>query len=97
MNIYLENAKKLLLEEPLELTEFLMSVYEYCEEQEIRNKANLDPYMKELNDLLEPLPFAQRDAIGQACIALFCENEYAAFTDGFQKGAALILGLLEKA
>ena len=96
MNTYIEHAKKLLLEEPLELTEFLKSIYEYCEELETRNKTVLDPYMQELNDLLEPLPFAQQDAIGCACMALCCESEYAAFTDGFHKGAALILSLLEK-
>ena len=96
MNAYLEKAKKLLLEEPLELTEFLKSVYEYCEELETRNRDILEPHLQKLNDLLEPLPFAQQDAIGCTCMALCCESEYAAFTDGFHKGAALILSLLEK-
>ena len=94
MNNYINKAKELLLKEPLALREFLDSVYVYCEEREDPNKAEIRQCMEELNNLLEPLPFMQKDAIGCACMALCCESEYAAFTDGFQKGAALILSLL---
>lgn len=96
MNTYIENAKKLLQKEPVELSEFLDSVYEYCENRINRNEDKIKEYSDELNRALEGLSFEQEDAIGCACHALCAEYEYSAFTDGFQKGAALILGLLEK-
>lgn len=94
MDNYIETAKKLLQREPLELQEFLDGIYEYFENRINRNENKLKAYSDELNRALVGLPFEQEDAIGCACHALCAEYEIAAFTDGFQKGGALILSLL---
>ena len=64
------------------------------EERTSRNKDQIKACSDELNRRLEILPFEQENAIGMACMSLCAEYEHAAFTDGFQKGAALILSLL---
>lgn len=96
MNTYIEKAKRLLQKEPLELMDFLDNVYEYCENRINRNEDEIRAWNRALNQAMEGLPFEQEDAVSCACCALCAQYEYAAFTDGFQKGAALILGLLEK-
>lgn len=96
MNAYIKKARELLAKEPVELIDFLDSVYEYCEKRENVNKQLIERYLQELDEQIGDLPFERRNAIGCACFALCAEYEHAAFTDGFQKGAWLILNLLQK-
>lgn len=96
MNTYMETIKGLLAKGPDDLIDFLDSVYEYCEKRENINQQQIDQYLQELDEQTGDLPFARSNAISCTCFALCAEYEYAAFTDGFQKGAWLILNLLQE-
>ena len=94
MNTYIKKAKAL-LESSTALEDFLDCSYDFCVKRKNINEEDIRQHMQELDAAIENLPFPQKNAIGCACYALCGAYEYAAFTDGFQKGAGLILNLLE--
>lgn len=86
--------RKLLGEQEIaQAQDFLNLVYQYYEN---RNDPSGDirRYTQELEKRTGFLDFPQQDAICCAANALCSAYDFAAFTEGFQRGAALTLSLL---
>ena len=97
MSKCMEKAKEVFMSgETVKKCEFLSGMYDLYDVQETLYGAHIRQQMETLDESLKGLPFSRRDAIGCACFHLCSEYEYAAFTTGFQKGAALILRLLQE-
>ena len=95
MNDYIKTTKELLKQgSPIQLAEILAVVYDLCEKRENVDSQLLDAYLEQIETHLEGMPFDRADEVRCAINAMCVEYDTAAFTDGFQKGAALILSLL---
>ena len=96
MNTYIEKIQEILNQKDhMELQRFLRLVYFSIPRRDDLS-GQLACKEKAWNHLLSGLDFPLRNAIECATNDLHAEVEYAAFTEGFQRGAELILALLTR-
>lgn len=96
MNTYIEKIQKILNQKNhMELQRFLRLVYFSIPRRDDLS-GQLACKEKAWSRILSGLDFPLRDAIDCAANELHAEVEYAAFTEGFQRGAELILAFLTR-
>lgn len=95
MNTVLEKMKLICSSsESTDLQTILKSVYFFHEKRKDFT-GNIHRYSSELDSKLDGLDFSVADPVRCCVNALCAEYDYAAFTEGFQAGASLILAFLE--
>ena len=77
----------------VQLQEILNGEYEYRDRKQLCRK-EYRRYLQKIENALSAMDFSQRDEILSSVNALCAEYEYAAFMDGYQRGAKLILSFL---
>ena len=96
MDTYIDQIQQILSQgETPDLKSFLNLIYFRCEKRGDPD-GEIQRTTKELEKYVADLDFPIADPVLSAVNALCAEYDYAAFTEGFQTGASLILSLLQR-
>ena len=75
----------------MELQEYIRILYETCEKHPYCNEEDIRQAREELERYVEDLEFRKQDQILSTVNALCATYDYAGFSEGFRRGAELIL------
>ena len=92
MNQTMQTLRHLLAQEdPLDLNDYIRILYEACESRPCCNDADIRQVRDELDGCLADLEFRQQDRVLCTVNALCALYVYAGFSEGFRRGAELVL------
>lgn len=88
----IQNLCNLLVKEiSLDLNDYIRILYEACEKHPYCNEADIRQVREELEGYVEDLEFHKQDRILSTVNALCSTYDYAGFSEGFCRGAELVL------